>query len=84
MSNKTKSKIKKKKTSSQSKISAHKKKGSKLISPFNQIDNISYQSWRDERLPCMIWVSLLIAGLKQEKALDIVRAVGFYISKRRC
>lgn len=36
------------------KIGSHKKQGSKLISPFNQIPNTAYMSWMNDRLPCMV------------------------------
>lgn len=61
------------------KIESHKKEGSKLISPFNQIPNTSYMSWMNDRLPCMIWAGLLINGIGRERAIEVFRQIGLHV-----
>jgi len=56
-------------------IAAHKKQGSKLIAPMNQMKNMSPMSWMNDRLPCMLWASLLIVGMGREKSLELFRTV---------
>lgn len=36
-------------------LESHKKVGSKLVAPFNEIPNLTSMSWLNDRLPCMIW-----------------------------
>jgi acyl-ACP thioesterase len=55
MSQKRAKKQQQRKKISKGTIDSHKKEGTKLISPFNQIPNTSYMSWMNDRLPCMIW-----------------------------
>jgi hypothetical protein len=66
-----------KKKKQKGKIAAHKREGSKLISPFNQIESITYLSWMNDRLPCMIWAGLLISALGRKRSLEIFRDIGF-------
>jgi len=54
MSQKRAKKQQKRKNKNQGRIASHKKEGSKLIAPFNQIPNTSYMSWMNDRLPCMV------------------------------
>jgi hypothetical protein len=61
------------------KIDSHRKEGSKLISPFNQISNASYLSWMNDRLPCMVWAGLLINGIGREEAIEIFRELGLHV-----
>jgi hypothetical protein len=61
------------------KIDSHKKEGSKLISPFNQIPNTSHMSWMNDRLPCMVWAGLLINELGRDRAIEIFRQIGFHV-----
>lgn len=58
------------------KIESHRKSGSKLIAPFNELPNTSFYSWMNDRLPCMIWAALLITNLGREKALEKIRRIG--------
>ncbi|WP_156559866.1 DUF5677 domain-containing protein [Aeromonas dhakensis] len=69
----------KRKNDNKGKIESHKKEGSTLISPFNQIPNTSFMSWMNDRLPCMIWAGLLIKGIGREQAIEIFRSIGFHV-----
>jgi len=69
----------KRKNNEKGKIDSHKKDGSKLISPFNQILNASYMSWMNDRLPCMIWAGLLINGIGREQAIEVFRQIGLHV-----
>ncbi|MFW8591044.1 DUF5677 domain-containing protein [Glaciecola sp. 2405UD65-10] len=62
-------------------LAAHKKIGTNLISPINQIQKLSYSSWMNNRLPCMIWASLLINKLGRLEALDILRGIGLHVGE---
>ena len=57
------------------KIDSHKKEGTKLIAPFNQIPNASHMSWMNDRLPCMIWAGLLINGIGREPSIEVFRQI---------
>jgi hypothetical protein len=56
-------------------ISAHKKEGKVLKPPFVQfgMGRKNLVSWTNDRLPEIIWASLLIAGLGRDRALQIFR-----------
>lgn len=60
-------------------IESHKKEGTKLISPLNQIPNTSYMSWMNDRVPCMVWAGLLITQLGRDQALEIFRSIGLHV-----
>lgn len=63
-------------------ISKHKKEGSVLKPPFRQLTGMSPSSWKDDRLPEMLWAVLMIGNLKREDALDIFRKVATFVSER--
>ncbi|WP_367111814.1 DUF5677 domain-containing protein [uncultured Psychrobacter sp.] len=65
-------------------IDSHKKEGSKLISPFNQIPNTAYMSWMNDRLPCMVWGGLLINGIGREQAIEVFRQIGIHVGNLFC
>ncbi|MFM4722453.1 DUF5677 domain-containing protein [Aeromonas veronii] len=69
----------KRKNNSKGKIESHKKEGSKLIAPFNQIPNTNHISWINDRLPCMIWAGLLIKGIGRKKAIETFRNIGLHL-----
>ncbi len=64
------------------KISSHKKVGSKLIAPINQISNLSYMSWLNDRLPCMLWAGLLINGIGRARAIEVFRNIGLHVGNQ--
>ena len=75
-------KNKKRKKKSQSKkystIPDHKREGKKLIPPLAQLD-LTNASWKDDRLPEMLWAVLLVTHLPRENALNVFRKVGKHI-----
>lgn len=54
-------------------LESHKKVGSKLVAPFNEIPNLTSMSWLNDRLPCMIWGGLLIKELGRDVAIELFR-----------
>lgn len=63
------------------KLKHHQKKGKQLIPPMLQIPNVQFTSWRNNRIPEMLWAILLITQLRRDHALSIFRWVGKYIEK---
>ncbi|TAJ14572.1 hypothetical protein EPO56_01860 [Patescibacteria group bacterium] len=61
-----------------SNISKHKREGSVLKPPIRQMP-MTPSSWKDDRMPQMLWAVLLIANLTREEALDIFRKVGAFV-----
>src|SRR3989344_1284120 len=61
-------------------ISKHKRDGKTLLPPFRQLQ-MSPSSWKDDRIPEMLWAVLLIGNLKREEALDVFRKVADLVSK---
>lgn len=62
-------------------ISKHKRKGKILLPPFRQLTRMSPSSWKDDRMPEMLWAVLLIGNIKREEALDIFRKVADLVSR---
>lgn len=60
-------------------LSKHKRDGSKLIPPFLQIKNMQLTSFKDNRLPELLWAGLLINCLERKKALDVFRSVAKFV-----
>lgn len=57
-------------------LDQHKRKGKLLVAPFNSIgSNIRQTSWRDERLPDVLWIALLVRALPRERCLELFRAM---------
>lgn len=61
-------------------ISKHKRDGKTLLPPFRQFQ-MNPSSWKDDRMPEMLWAVLLIGNLKREEALDVFRKVADLVSK---
>ena len=72
-------KSKKRKNKNRSKIKQHKRTGKKLVPPLMQVPNVNLTSWRDNRLPEILWAAILISNLERNKVLDIFRNVAEYI-----
>ena len=64
-------------------IPEHKHQGKKLIPPLRQIFEKEEpgSSWRNERLPEMLWAILLVTHLPREHALSVFRLVAKYIKE---
>src|SRR3989344_3135118 len=61
-------------------ISKHKREGKTLLPPFRQLQ-MSPSSWKDDRMPEMLWAVLLIGNIKREEALDTFRKVADLVSR---
>jgi len=61
-------------------ISKHKLDGKTLLPPFRQLP-MSPSSWKDDRMPEMLWAVLLIGNIKREEALDTFRKVADLVSR---
>ena len=64
-------------------ISGHKHTGKKLIAPFNLIPNQAKTSWRDDRLPDMLWAALLITHMQRDRSLNVFRKVANYVLQQQ-
>jgi hypothetical protein len=77
----SKKKQKKSVSKKYSTIEQHKIDGKSLIPPLLQIPKVKPTSWRDERLPEMLWASLLVSNLPRSQAISVFRQIVDYISK---
>lgn len=69
-----KSKTKKSKDVGHSTLAEHRHHGKSLIPPFAQLPpSVQSKSWRDERLPEMLWAALLVTHLPRSEALGVFR-----------
>jgi hypothetical protein len=59
---------------SRTKLKQHKQQGKQLLPPFARME-IALASWRDDRLPEMLWAAVLIGNLVREQALNAFRRV---------
>ena len=60
-------------------IPEHKRQGKKLIPPLVHNFDLTNASWKDDRLPEMLWAILLVTHLPRENALNVFRKVAKYI-----
>lgn len=56
-------------------LTAHKLTGKTLIPPLAQLPNMRKSSWKDERLPEMLWAALVVSGLPHDLALGFFRGM---------
>lgn len=54
-------------------LEKHRRQGSTLRPPLADIPGMRLASWRDERLPELIWVALLVTHLRRETCIDLFR-----------
>ena len=71
------------KTARYSTLEAHKREGSQLIAPMMTIPNMQPSSWRNQRLPEVLWAAILVSHLPREMALDIFRPAAMHALKLR-
>lgn len=64
-----------KKWSSGTRLEDHKRDKNTLYSQMSRFPAVTLSSWRDERLPEMLWAAILTAGLSRDKYLAIFRAI---------
>lgn len=69
------------KKSQRSAIGEHHQVGKTLIPPLANIPKLTPNSWIDNRLPEMLWATLLITHLPRVEALNVFREVADYINK---
>src|SRR3990172_8631386 len=62
-------------------LSKHKKDGKTLMPPFRQLVGMKPSSWKDDRMPEMLWAVLLIGNLEREVALEVFRKVAAFVSE---
>ncbi|HWK45908.1 MAG TPA: DUF5677 domain-containing protein [Stellaceae bacterium] len=58
-----------------SSLDQHKLHGKTLKPPFAQVPNTALVSWRDERLPELLWAVILVGHLPRERYLECFRQV---------
>ena len=77
----SKKKKRQKQQQNYSTIPQHKRQGKKLIPPLRQVVEKKEpgSSWRNERLPEMLWAILLVTHLPREYVLNIFRQIVKYI-----
>ena len=64
-------------------IAGHTQQGSKLIPPMAALPNLQLQSWKDDRLPEMLWAALIVSHFEQPVALHLIaRGINFLAWKR--
>lgn len=71
-----KKKSNRKKWSSGTRLEDHKRDRNTLYSRLSRFPAVTLSSWRDERLPEMLWAAILTAQLSRENYLSIFRAIG--------
>jgi hypothetical protein len=74
---------KKAKVSQHSTIEQHDRQGKMLIPPLANLPNVQPMSWRDDRLPEMLWAALLVAHLPRFEALNVFRELAEYAHQYR-
>jgi hypothetical protein len=56
-------------------LDQHQLLGKALKTPFNQVPDMHLMSWRDDRLPDMLWAVLLVGNLPRDRCLALFRQV---------
>jgi hypothetical protein len=61
-------------------IDQHQRDKKTLIPPFLKLPQLRLSSWVNDRLPEMLWATLLISHLPRSDALDVFREVAKYVN----
>ncbi len=72
---------KRKKRSNRTSLKQHKRHKKTLTPPLAALPKLKSASWKDDRLPEMLWAALLITGLPRGDALKTFHQVGNYVSR---
>lgn len=64
-------------------IEQHHRQGKTLIPPLKRIPNVKKTSWRNQRLPEMLWATILVSNLPRQRALSKFREIADYLSQFR-
>lgn len=76
-------KKKKGKTQNHTTINQHHRHGTILTPPLGSLPQLKMASWRDDRLPEMLWAVLIVGQLPQPEALAIFRPVAKFFHQFR-
>jgi len=74
---------KKAKAIQHSTIEQHHRQGKRLVPPLANLPKMQPRSWRDNRLPEMLWAALLVTHLPRPEALNVFRQLANHIHKHR-
>lgn len=74
-------KNKKSKNTNHSTISQHHRQGTILTPPLGSLPQLTMASWKDDRLPEMLWAVLIVGNLPQSKAINIFRRVAKFFQQ---
>lgn len=72
---------KKKKHADHSTIKQHQHRGKTLTPPLATLPNLKPLSWLNDRLPEMLWATLLVTAIPRTEALVTFRSLADYVSK---
>ena len=64
-------------------IAGHMQQGSKLTPPMAALPNIELQSWKDDRLPEMLWAALIVSYFEQPTALRLMARAISYLGEQK-
>lgn len=74
-------KNKKSKSPNYTPINQHRRQGTVLTPPLGGLQQLKMASWRDDRLPEMLWAILIVGQLNQSEALAIFRPVAKFFQQ---
>lgn len=67
---------KRKRAGEGTRLEDHHREGKRLIPPYARLPaSVSLSSWRDERLPELVWVALICSSFEREQYLEIFRTL---------
>lgn len=58
-----------------SSIEAHPRKGKQLQSPYRQLPNVQFTSWRDDFLPNILWAGMVAVSVPRDDYLALFRMI---------
>lgn len=56
-------------------LESHPRQGKRLQSPYRQIPNVTFTSWRDDYLPNMLWAAVVATSLPREEYFSLFREI---------
>jgi hypothetical protein len=60
-------------------LSGHDRDGKHLNPPFKKLGNIAFSSWKDHRMPEMLWAVLVIGNWERPRALSFFRYIASFV-----
>lgn len=77
-----KKKVKQNKNSkSYATLKQHKQEGKSLIPPMLTVPNVKFANWMNDRLPELLWATLIVSHLERQRALELFREVAAWAQK---